>query len=270
MNRLLAVLPGTHDATEAVSLGPTLPRILSGRMPVANVPTGRGANNPMPTDRPRIEFNFDRMYSGNDAMSVAYREGQAARKKLLADVAADMKVADAGAPQPYGFSDDTARLAQLIKRDPSIRLAFIALGGWDTHVNQGAANGQLANHLRPLAEGVASLAKNLGPAWGDTVVVTMSEFGRTVHENGNAGTDHGHGNVMWVAGGNVRGRQVYTRWPGLSQSELYQGRDLPVTTDFRAVIAAILERHMGLNRATVAKVFPEFSGSGNDLGAIVA
>src|SRR5580704_1661425 len=110
MNRLLAAIPGSHEATEAVSLGPTLPRIFSGRRPVANIPTGRGANNPMPLDRPRIEFNFDRLYSGEDALSRTYREGQAARKRLLADVAADMKVADAGAPQPYGFSDDTARL----------------------------------------------------------------------------------------------------------------------------------------------------------------
>jgi len=269
MNRLLAALPGRHDATEAISLGPTLPRILAGRMPVANVPTGRAANRPMPLDRPRIESAFDRLYSGADPLSRAYQEGQASRKKLLAELAEDMRVADAGAPQPYGFSDDTARLAQLIARDPSIRLAFLALGGWDTHINQGAANGQLANHLRPLAEGVASLAKGLGPAWGDTVIITMSEFGRTVRENGNGGTDHGHGNVMWVIGGNVRGRQVYGRWPGLSEAELYQGRDLAVATDFRAVVAAVLERHMGLDRTTVGKVFPGFSASAGDPRAIV-
>lgn len=269
MNRLLAAMPGRHDGTEAISLGPTLPRILAGRMPVANVPTGRAASRPMPVDRPRIEAAFDRLYSGGDPLSRAYQEGQAARKKLLAELAEDMKIADAGAPQPYGFSDDTARLAQLIARDSSIRLAFLALGGWDTHINQGAANGQLANHLRPLAEGVASLAKGLGAAWSDTVIITMSEFGRTVRENGNGGTDHGHGNVMWVIGGNIRGRQVYGRWPGLSEAELYQGRDLAVTTDFRSVAAAVLERHMGLDRATLGKVFPGFSEAAGDPRAII-
>ncbi|MGD0074378.1 MAG: DUF1501 domain-containing protein [Candidatus Binataceae bacterium] len=269
MNRVLAAMPGRHDATEALSVGPTLPRILSGRMPVANVPTGRAAGRPMPVDRPRIEAAFDRLYSGADPLSRAYQEGNAARKKLLADLAEDMKIADAGAPQPYGFSDDTARLAQLINRDPTVRLAFLAVGGWDTHINQGAANGQLANHLRPLAEGYATLAKGLGSAWGDTVVITMSEFGRTMRENGNGGTDHGHGNVMWIAGGNVRGRQVYGRWPGLSGSGLYQGRDLAITTDFRSVAAAVLERHMGLDRSAIGKVFPGFSPATDGLSGMI-
>ena len=269
MNRLLAAIPGRHEATEAISLGPTLPRILAGKMPVANVPTGRAAGRPMPLDRPRIESAFDRLYNGADPLSRAYKEGQAARKKLMAELAEDMKIADAGAPQPYGFSDDTTRLAQLIARDPSIRVAFLALGGWDTHINQGAANGQLSNHLRPLAEGFAALARGLGPAWGDTVVITMSEFGRTVHENGNGGTDHGHGNVMWVAGGNIRGRQVYGRWLGLSQADLYQGRDLAVTTDFRSVLTAVLERHMGLDRARLGKVSPGFSDTTPNLRAMV-
>ncbi len=158
LNRTLAVIPGTHGPTEALSLGPTVPRILSGKAPVANIALGRAAERPMPMDRPVIEAAFDRLYVGNDSISRAYREGREARKRLMSELAGDMAQANGGAPSPVGFSDDTDRLARLIERDPTIRVAFMALGGWDTHINQGAANGQLAGHLRPLGEGLASLA----------------------------------------------------------------------------------------------------------------
>ncbi len=269
MNRVLAALPGPHGPTEAISLGPTLPRILSGSMTVANMPLGRGAANPMPIDRPPVAAAFDKVYGGDDAMSRAYRQGQDARKQLLGELQTDMQMADNGAPPPNGFPDDAARLAHLIQQDPSIRLAFLALGGWDTHVNQGAGQGQLANHLQPLGAGLAGFAAALGPAWGDTIVLVISEFGRTVHENGNAGTDHGHGNVMWVLGGAVRGGKVYGVWPGLNTDALYQGRDLAVSTDFRIPIAAVLERHMRLNDRQLAGVFPHMPPAAHDFGALV-
>jgi uncharacterized protein (DUF1501 family) len=256
MNRVLGALPGQHGPTEALSLGPAVPRILSGRMAVANLPLGRAAARPMPLDRPIIEAAFDRMYQGGDALSRAYREGRMARKRQLAELEADMREADNGAPSPAGFPDDTARLARLIAHDPTIRLAFLALGGWDTHVNEGSSRGQLANHLKPLGEGLASLAAALGPHYQDTVVVVISEFGRTVRQNGNGGTDHGHGNVMWVMGGPVRGGKVYAAWPGLSTQHLYQERDLAVTTDFREPIAAVLNTHLGLGDAQIDRVFP--------------
>jgi uncharacterized protein (DUF1501 family) len=249
-------MPGVHAPTEALSLGPTLPRIMSGKMPVANIALGRAAARPMPLDRPLIEAAFDRLYLGNDPLSHAYRDGRVARQRLMSELTQDMAQANAGAPSPVGFSDDTDRLAHLINRDPSIRVAFLALGGWDTHVNQGAANGQLAGHLKPLAEGLASFSKSLGPAYDDTVVLVISEFGRTMHENGNAGTDHGHGNVMWVMGGPVSGKRIYGRWPGLSPSELYQERDLAVSTDFRDPIAVVLKSHMQLTDAQIDRVFP--------------
>jgi len=256
MNRVLAVMPGKASPTEALSLGANVPRILSGRMPVANIALGRGAARPLPMDRPIVETAFDRMYRGNDALSQVYQEGRTARAKLMTELEQDMTEANNGAPSPQGFSDDTARLAHLIARDPSIRLAFLALGGWDTHVNQGAAKGQLANHLQPLGEGLASFATALGPHYQDTVILVISEFGRTVRQNGNGGTDHGHGNVMWVMGGPVRGRKVYGAWPGLSNQQLYQERDLAVTTDFREPIATVLRAHMGLGDAQIDRVFP--------------
>jgi uncharacterized protein (DUF1501 family) len=271
MNRVLGALPGAHGPTEAVSLGPTVPRILTGRIAVANIPLGRAADHPMPLDNPKIEDAFDRLYSGGDALSRAYREGRVARKRLLGELAADMREADNGAPTPAGFGDDSDRLARLIARDPGIRLAFAALGGWDTHVNEGSNKGQLTNHLKPLGDGLASLAKQVGPAYDDTVILVISEFGRTVHENGNGGTDHGHGNVMWVMGGPVRGRRIYARWQGLEPSALYQERDVPVTTDFREPISQVLRVHMGLGSSEIKRIFPGIpTASGNTAGLIKA
>jgi uncharacterized protein (DUF1501 family) len=268
MNRVLAALP-SHNPTTALSLGPVLPRILSGREPVANMGLGRGAARPMPLDNPRIEDAFDRLYDGRDAISVAYQQGRAARKQLLGELGQDMVEADNGAPSPDGFSQDTSRLARLIQRDPSIKLAFMALGGWDTHVNEGPLRGQLANHLKQLGDGLGSFAQQLGPAYAETVILVISEFGRTIRENGNGGTDHGHGNVMWVMGGPVQGGRVYGRWPGLSSGELYQERDLAVTTDFREPISRVLAAHLGLSGAQVARVFPDRAADSGNVASLI-
>jgi uncharacterized protein (DUF1501 family) len=270
MNRLLAVLPAPHGPTDAVSVGPTMPQILRGSLPVTNLPLGPGAARPMPLDRPEISRAFDRLYAGNDPLSEAYRQARAARTELLGDLASEMRQADNGAPPPGGFPMEAARLAHLIRRDRNIRLAFASLGGWDTHVNQGKGKGQLANRLQPLGDGLAALAKGLGKDWDDTVVVVISEFGRTVHENGNGGTDHGHGNVVWVLGGAVRGGHVYGDWPGLAKTQLYQGRDLAVTTDYRTLFAAILERHLGLADRQLAQIFPGLPPARSNLGELLA
>jgi uncharacterized protein (DUF1501 family) len=270
MNRLLGVLPGPHGPAEAVGIGAVLPRILRGRVPVANLPLGPRAAAPMPIDRPQIAAAFDRLYSGTGAIDTAYREGRVARTELIADLRAEKEVADNGAPSPAGFSARAERLAELLVRDPRIRLAFADLGGWDTHVNQGSDTGGLANRLRALGTGLSALARGLGAAWTDTVVLVISEFGRTAHENGNAGTDHGHGNVIWVMGGRIAGGgRVYGEWPGLAEAQLYQRRDLAVTTDFRSVIAAVLERHLHLKDAELATVFPQAPPTSRDLRKLV-
>ena len=269
MNRTLAALPGPHQPTEALSLGAVLPGILTGLSPVANIPLGRGAARPMPLDNPRIEGAFDRLYDGRDPLSKAYQEGRLARQKLLGELMQDMAEADKGAAGPEGFPNDAARLAWLIQRDSSVRLAFISLGGWDTHVNQGSISGQLANHLKPLGDGLAGFAKRLGPAYDDTVIIVISEFGRTVRENGNGGTDHGHGNVMWVMDGPVRGHRVYGQWLGLSPSDLYQERDLAVTTDFREPIAQVLRNHLGLSGPAIRQIFPQQPPSSGQIGGLI-
>lgn len=271
LNRLLAMLPGPASPTRGVNFGPVVPRIISGKVQVANIGMGKAAAKPTPLDRPDIAASFGSLYSGTDALSTAFREGQESRKELLAHMDEEQIMADNGAPQPDGFPADARRLAHLIAKDPSIQIAFLALGGWDTHVNQGNVKGQLGNHLQPLGDGLAALAQGLGPAYQDTVILVISEFGRTVHENGNGGTDHGHGNVVWAMGGPIAGGKVYGAWPGLSSDRLYQGRDLAITTDFRIPIAAVLERHLLLPDRDLNAVFPAMpAGSGSMSGLVKA
>ena len=153
---------------------------------------------------------------------------------------------------PYGQA--LRQIAQLVKADVGLEVAFAESTQWDHHANEGGATGQLANRLADFAQGIAALAADLGSRMQDVVVLTMSEFGRAVAENGNRGTDHGHGNVMFVAGGAVRGGRVYGRWPGLTPAQRHEGRDLAVTTDFRTVFAEVAVRHLGV-RDTGA-IFP--------------
>jgi uncharacterized protein (DUF1501 family) len=143
------------------------------------------------------------------------------------------------------FGDSLKQLAQLIKANLGVQVAFADIGGWDHHVNEGSTQGQIANVLREFSQSLAAFWIDLGDLAEDTVVVTMSEFGRTARENGNRGTDHGHANVMFVMGGPVKGGKVYGRWPGLDPSQLYEGRDLALTTDFRRVLGEVVYRHLG-------------------------
>jgi uncharacterized protein (DUF1501 family) len=259
MNRLLFVL-AANSPVQALNLGNVTPRILQGSMPVASLPMGQNAARPTPLDRPQIGQAFDRLYSNsNDAIIETYQEARTARQALLKDLKAEMMEADNGAPLPTGFPTDAQRLAQLMARNHDIQLAFLALGGWDTHINQGGSQGQLANRLRFVGQGLANLAQGLGSELQNTTIVVMSEFGRTVRENGNTGTDHGHGNVMWLLGGNLKGGKIYGNWPGLADNQLHQNRDLAITTDFRDVLVTLFERHLQLNDAKLQQVFPNYT-----------
>lgn len=269
MNRLVGTLPGPHTPTEALSLGTALPRILTGPNAVSNLPLGRNAGRTLPIDRPIVADAFNVLYEGDSPVDQAYRDGQQARGEIMHDIQEDMENSYNGAPDVIGFSGDTRRLAQLMQRDSRIRLAFLSVGGWDTHVNQGASRGQLATHLAALGQGLAALVQGLGPLYQDSVVLVMSEFGRTFRENGNAGTDHGHGNVMWLMGGKVNGGKVHGQWPGLTDADLYQNRDLAITTDFRQVIATVLTRHLQLPDTKLAGVFPDGTGTSSKLSALL-
>jgi uncharacterized protein (DUF1501 family) len=165
-----------------------------------------------------------------------------------------------GADYPKGrVGQALQQVAQLLKADIGMEVGFVDTGGWDNHVNEGGAQGQLANLLGDLGQGLAALHQDLGDRMEDVVVVTMSEFGRTAHENGNRGTDHGHANCMFVMGGPVKGGNVYGKWPGLGPDQLNEGRDLALTTDFRSVLGEVITGHLGSN--DLRPVFPGFDNS---------
>jgi uncharacterized protein (DUF1501 family) len=261
LNRALHSAPTTSDksAFRAISLGPALPRILTGQeraVAVNNINDfAVGGRNP---NAAPIANTFEAMYD-QSVDSVLHGTGQEtfdAVKMLKSADPAKYKPAP-GADYPRGrFGDSLKQLAQLIKANLGVQVAFADIGGWDHHVNEGSTQGQIANVLREFSQSLSAFWIDLGDLADDTVVVTMSEFGRTARENGNRGTDHGHANVMFVMGGPVKGAKVYGQWPGLDQSQLYEGRDLALTTDFRRVVGEAVARHLGNDK--LAQVFPEF------------
>ena len=270
MNRLLTTMPGDESGksapTRAVNMGATPPRIFAGPASVASLGLGPKAMDSKAIDDPAMQSALAKLYAGDDALGRNYRDATEGRGEMRKSMAGGMgggmaggkgdPTADAGAPSARSFAADAGRLGALIRKDPHTQLAFTSVGGWDTHVNQGAAKGQLANRLASLGEGIDALAQGLGDALADTVIVVMSEFGRTVRQNGTQGTDHGRGNVIWLLGGPVAGGQMIGEWPGLETAALADGRDLAVITDFRQVLRPILQRHLGVNDEGLARVFP--------------
>lgn len=264
LNRLLTELPASQSPVRAVNFGETLPRILSGPAEVAmasNVLLRTGRPIKLP-DASAVEA----MYGGRgDDLGKTFREGVQAENQLLSDLNDNgpgddrMMRASNGAPTPNAVANFGKRMANVLAHDPAVQVAFLALGGWDTHVNEGAGKGQLANKLAALSNGLADLANGLGDQFQKTTIVVISEFGRTARENGNGGTDHGHGNAMWILGGPVKGGRVLGRWTGLADNQLHEARDLPVTTDFRTVLASLASEHLELSQKGLARVFPEFA-----------
>jgi len=265
LNRALQDLPGgtgsDKSAFRAIALGPSLPRILSGKEPAVAVDNVKdfsvGGKNPAAAP---MSNTFEAMYD-HSIDTVLHGTGQEtfdAVKTLKASDPAHYTPA-ANANYPKGrFGDSLKQLAQLIKANLGVQVAFADIGGWDHHVNEGNTNGQIANVLGDFSQSIAAFWNDLGDLGEDTVVVTMSEFGRTARENGNRGTDHGHANVMFVLGGPVKGGKIYGRWPGLDQSQLYEGRDLAVTTDFRMVLSEVVSKYLG--NKDLRTVFPGFEG----------
>lgn len=264
LNRLVGVIPNQHSPVQALSVGPILPRIFTGPAPVATVENAKGPTN-LFIDRPQIAQAFQSMYNGTGDIDLAFAEGMAAHKTINTALSAPQQqeqvMANRGAPLPT--SSFGRQLANLFEKDPTVQVAFIDFGGWDTHIGEGAGKGQLANRLTPLASGLADLIDGLGSMYADTSIVVMSEFGRTAKENGNGGTDHGHGNVMWLMGGGINGGQVYGRWSSLANSDLHEGRDLPTSTDFRNVLSSVLSEQMNVSKKAVEQVFPGFSDNRN-------
>ncbi len=254
-----AIHTAKEDAAKApfraIALGSSLPRMLAGSAPAVAISNlndfGVGGRNAAAQP---LSNTFEAMYDKSvDSVMHAGQETFDAVKMLRSANPQQYRTAP-GANYPRGkFGDAMRETAQLIKADLGVQVAFTDIGGWDHHTNEAP---QLANVLREFAQSISAFWIDLGDLAEDTVIVTMSEFGRTARENGNRGTDHGHANAMLVLGGPVRGGNVYGQWPGLDSSQLYEGRDLALTTDFRRVLGEAVARHLG-NRE-LNTVFPGF------------
>jgi uncharacterized protein (DUF1501 family) len=244
----------------AVAIAPRMPRTLAGpaaALTIDDLTTFRL----FPGGGPRaneLERRFEELYasSGDPIFTPAAREMFDAIH-TLERAGFDSEPPGDGAEYPQGpLGKSLSQTARLIKADLGLEVAFVEIGGWDHHVNEGSVDGQIARSLGQLGSALAAFRRDLGERARDVLLVTMSEFGRTARENGNRGTDHGHANVMLVLGGGVRGGRIYGDWPGLRSDRLFEGRDLALTTDFRTVLSEVLERHLGLRDAT--QIFPGF------------
>ena len=250
-----AARPATNTF-RAVSMTPQTPRILEG--PEATI-----AMNSLD------EFTIRTNGSQAERIEALYRTGNADVVHAAGgEMFEAMKILRAANPQKYQaasgveyprspFGQHLRQIAQLIKADVGLEIAFADVGGWDTHVNQGGATGQLATRLDDFAKSISALVADLGDRMSDVVIMTMSEFGRTARQNGNGGTDHGHASALFVIGGGVHGKKVHGKWPGLEQEQLNEGRDLALTTDFRSVFSEVAFKHLGA--AKMEKVFPGYS-----------
>ena len=259
LNRYLQAKKDPQGSSfRAVSMTRTMPRVLMGRSPsiaMANlnefsIRAGKASAN--------VQSGFEEIYAkqNKDVLAKTGRETFDAVNYLKQADPAKYKPEN-GAEYPNGpFGNSLRQIAQLIKANVGLEIAFTDMGQWDTHVNQGNSRGQLANLLSQFSVGIAALYQDLGQRMDDVVILTMSEFGRTVKENGNRGTDHGHANAMFVMGNSVSGGKVYGRWPGLKDDQLFEGRDLALTTDFRDIFAEIAMRHLGAG--DLKSVFPGY------------
>lgn len=260
LNRALQGEPARQPASpfRAVALGGQLPRTLQGVVPAVALHSLQnfGVVAPGGHAASPIAGAFQSMYDSS-SNSVLHGTGQEAFEAVRMLKAADpARYQPApGVAYPKGaFGSSLRQIAQLLKANLGVEAAFADIGGWDTHQNQGAAEGQLANRVREFSDTIAAFWRDMGDAAADITVVTMSEFGRTARQNGTGGTDHGHANVMLVLGGSVRGGKVHGRWPGLAPEQLNEGRDLLVTTDYRRVLGEATARTLGCKR--LQSVFP--------------
>jgi len=246
LNRLATVLAG-RPASMAFS--DRLPTVFRGELQIPNMGL-RQLRKPA-VDTQQTAAIAD-MYRGT-ALAGTVNEGFSVRDGLMQELSAEMEAASRNAITARGFELEARRIARLMR--DKFNVGFVDVGGWDTHVGQGGAEGYLANRLEELGRGLAAYADEMGAAWKDTVVVVLSEFGRTFRENGNRGTDHGHGTVYWVAGGSVRGGRIAGDQVPVRQTTLHQNRDYPVLNEYRAIFAGLFARMYGLNGSQLERVF---------------
>ncbi len=257
MNRALLKVKGPASPVRAVSLGSSLPRSLRG----PNDAVAVNSLNDFQVRDPKFAASFESMYESTlDTVLHGTGKETFSAVKIMQSIQKQTYTPANGAKYSNGrFGQSLQQIARLIKADVGLEVAFADIGGWDTHVNevgQQPALGQLANNLTDFGGSLAAFYQDLGDRIEDIALVTMSEFGRTAKENGNRGTDHGHANAMFVMGGPVRGGKVYGDWPGLENEQLYENRDLNLTTDFRDVLGELVAKHLG--NTNLKSVFPGY------------
>lgn len=263
LNRYMQSNPDSKSASaaspfRAVSMGANLPRALQGRAPAVAMTRINDFGIRSGMDGSAVEGGFESIYAEtvDKALGAPGRETFEAVKLLRKVNPSQYRPAE-GVNYPRGrFGESLRQTAQLIKADVGLEVAFTDIGGWDTHVNQGGVQGQLALRLTELAQGIAALYADLHEHTDEVLILTMTEFGRTARENGNRGTDHGHASAMFVLGGGVKGGRVYGRWPGLKPEQLNENRDLALTTDFRNLFAEIARGHLGAKNLNA--IFPGY------------
>ena len=264
LDRAMGTVPEEHASPfRAVAMGPNLPRMLQGSIGAVAIADLRQFKvQPQSAAMANVaEGGFEAMY----AQSVDHAlHGTGTETFEAIDLLKKIDTAkyppENGADYPRSaVGQRLQQIGVMIKANIGAEVLFLDCGGWDNHVNEGAAQGQLANLLKDLGQSLAAFHQDMGDRMADIVVVTMSEFGRTAKENGNRGTDHGHANCMFAMGGEVRGGRVYGTWPGLADHQLNEGRDLALTTDFRTVVGEILTKHLRVN--DLRPVFPGFDNS---------
>ncbi len=246
------------SAFRAVAVGAQVPRTLQGKVPAVALnhlqDFSVGSHD---TQGSTMANAFQAMYAGSHDSTLHGEGGQtfAAVRMLQSANPAQYRPAQGVVYPNTGFGNNMKQIAQLIKANLGVEAAFTDIGDWDTHQAQGGSTGRLAGRLKEFSEGIAAFWQDLGAEAENCTLLTMSEFGRTARQNGTGGTDHGHGNVMFVLGGHVKGSTVYGRWPGLENEQLNQSRDLAVTTDFRQVLGEAVARTLGSR--DLSAIFPQ-------------
>lgn len=246
LNRLVAEMSGR----KGMSFTDQLPLIFRG---VVQVPNMALRNLAKPGFDPRQAAIIRDMYRGT-WLEAPVTEGFSVRDEVARDMASEMELASRNALTTKGFELEARRIAKLMAERYSV--GFVDVGGWDTHVGEGGGAGYLATRLEELGRGLATFADEMGPAWNSTVVIAMSEFGRTFRENGNRGTDHGHGSVYWVLGGSIGGGRVAGEQMRIERASLFQDRDYPVLNEYRAVLGGLAARIFDLDKSRLQAVFP--------------
>ncbi|HSQ23171.1 MAG TPA: DUF1501 domain-containing protein [Pyrinomonadaceae bacterium] len=262
LNRFLQVKPDPQKSLfRAVSMTQNMPRAMQGRASTLAISNLADFNIRAGQSSASVQGGFEAMYDDKFVKDALHGTGKETFEAInyLKQVNPGQYKPENGAVYPQNPLGNALRqTAQLIKAGVGLEVAFTDIGGWDTHVNEGNQQGQLSNLLRQFSTAITALYTDLGQRMDDVVILTMSEFGRTVKENGNRGTDHGHANAMFVVGNSVRGGKVYGDWPGLENDQLYEGRDLALTTDFRDVFGEIAAKHLGA--ANLKGIFPGYAG----------